>query len=128
MWIKYLFSTCNYLTLIKSADLDDRFSTSSGMVLEDPAKFPPSFRMSRSGYASRPGLRLRNTRAQPKPRFLHAFKRGASVFKASMPKIKDVNIIDKYSRVIFPVSFLIFNSVYWVFYVVWGSSISPRVW
>ncbi|XP_046673053.1 gamma-aminobutyric acid receptor subunit beta-like [Homalodisca vitripennis] len=98
-----------------------RFSTSSGMVLDDPAKFPPSFRMSRSGYSfptARPGLRLRNSRGPAKPRLLHAFKRGASVIKASMPKIKDVNIIDKYSRVVFPVSFLLFNLGYWVFYVV----------
>lgn len=104
-----------------------RFSTSSGMVLDDPAKFPPSFRMSRSGYTfptARPGLRLRH-RPNTRPRLLHAFKRGASVIKASMPKIKDVNIIDKYSRVVFPVSFLMFNLGYWVFYVVWGSAESP---
>jgi gamma-aminobutyric acid receptor subunit beta len=48
---------------------------------------------------------------------LHALKRGASVIRASIPKIKDVNIIDKYSRVIFPVSFLAFNVGYWVFYI-----------
>lgn len=93
------------------------------MALDDPGKFPPSFRMSRSGAGygfptSRPGLRLRNTRANAnRPRVLHALRKGASAIKASMPKIKDVNVIDKYSRIIFPVSFLIFNSVYWVFYV-----------
>jgi gamma-aminobutyric acid receptor subunit beta len=48
---------------------------------------------------------------------LHAIRRGASVLKASMPKIKDVNLIDKYSRIIFPVSFMLFNAVYWIFYV-----------
>lgn len=46
----------------------------------------------------------------------HAIRRGASVLKASIPKIKDVNIIDKYSRMIFPVSFLAFNAGYWIFY------------
>lgn len=48
---------------------------------------------------------------------MHAIRRGASVLRASMPKIKDVNIIDKYSRMVFPVCFLAFNVGYWLFYV-----------
>ena len=48
---------------------------------------------------------------------LHALRRGANVLRASMPKIKDVNVIDKYSRIIFPVSFMLFNAGYWIFYV-----------
>lgn len=55
--------------------------------------------------------------AQTRPKVLHAIKRGASVLKVSLPKIKDVNVIDKYSRVVFPVSFLAFNAGYWIFYV-----------
>ncbi|KAF6199856.1 hypothetical protein GE061_006154 [Apolygus lucorum] len=95
---------------------------SSGRTgLEDPTKFPPSFRMSRtSGYAvpsSRSGLRLRPRGGATRPKVLHALKKGASAIKASMPKIKDVNLIDKYSRVVFPISFLVFNSIYWVFYI-----------
>ncbi|XP_023318141.1 gamma-aminobutyric acid receptor subunit beta-like isoform X2 [Trichogramma pretiosum] len=92
-------------------------------------KFPPSFRISRPhhGYPtthhhhphmkSPAGLRYRGAARQPKPKVLHAIRRGASVLKASMPKIKDVNVIDKYSRVIFPVSFMLFNAGYWIFYV-----------
>jgi len=52
-----------------------------------------------------------------KPKMLHAIRKGALVLKASIPKIKDVNLIDKYSRIIFPVAFLIFNSIYWLFYI-----------
>ena len=37
-------------------------------------------------------------------------------FKVTMPKIKDVNKIDRYSRIIFPVSYMIFNAFYWSFY------------
>ncbi|XP_066584105.1 gamma-aminobutyric acid receptor subunit beta-like [Prorops nasuta] len=88
--------------------------------LHDPVKFPPSFRISRvsTGYnthARFSGLRHRGPRQQ-KPKVLHALRRGASVLRVSMPKIKDVNVIDKYSRVIFPVSFMLFNAVYWIFY------------
>ncbi|CAD1481064.1 unnamed protein product, partial [Heterotrigona itama] len=85
----------------------------------DPAKFPPSFRISRvaayNTYGRNTGLRYRGPK-QHKPKVLHAIRRGASVLRVSMPKIKDVNIIDKYSRIIFPVSFMLFNAIYWVFY------------
>jgi gamma-aminobutyric acid receptor subunit beta len=84
----------------------------------DSGKFPPSFRITRPyGAVSRTGLRQRNSRHSNRPKMLHALKRGASVIRNSMPKIKDVNIIDKYSRVIFPVSFLAFNIGYWSFYM-----------
>lgn len=83
----------------------------------DLAKFPPSFRITRTATTVRPGLRYRAARNSHRPKMLHAIKRGASVIRASIPKIKDVNIIDKYSRVIFPVAFLIFNAGYWGFYV-----------
>lgn len=35
----------------------------------------------------------------------------------TLPKIKDVNLIDKYSRVVFPASFAVFNAVYWSIYI-----------
>lgn len=41
---------------------------------------------------------------------------GMPGFKVSMPKIKDVNKIDRYSRIVFPVSYMIFNAFYWSFY------------
>ncbi|VEN50115.1 unnamed protein product [Callosobruchus maculatus] len=89
----------------------------------DASKFPPSFRISRTtGYAYNcrmtPGLRYRGNKANSihKPKMLHAIKKGALVLKASMPKIKDVNIIDKYSRIVFPVAFFMFNLGYWLFY------------
>ncbi|XP_025833297.1 gamma-aminobutyric acid receptor subunit beta-like [Agrilus planipennis] len=95
--------------------------TSGGGTL-DSSKFPPSFRISRGpgylNYRTTPGLRYRGNRgnAVQKPKVLRAIRKGASAIKASMPKIKDVNVIDKYSRVVFPVAFLLFNVGYWVFY------------
>ncbi|CAO1413965.1 unnamed protein product [Diamesa hyperborea] len=102
------------------ASLRNRHYSSAASENLDLAKFPPSFRISRSygGTSVRAGLRHRAARnSSNRPKMLHALKRGASVIRASMPKIKDVNIIDKYSRVIFPVSFLLFNAGYWGFYV-----------
>jgi len=102
------------------------YSTSSAEGL-DPTKFPPSFRMNRAGggysfpVRSTGGVRFRGTRSHlpqhSKPKVLHALKKGASAIRASMPKIKDVNVIDKYSRIIFPLSFMLFNAAYWIFYV-----------
>ncbi|XP_065075385.1 gamma-aminobutyric acid receptor subunit beta-like [Ochlerotatus camptorhynchus] len=94
-------------------------TSSTGADAVDLAKFPPSFRISRPyGSSTRSsGLRYRGNRGHNRPKMLHAIKRGASVIKASIPKIKDVNVIDKYSRVIFPVSFAAFNAGYWIFYV-----------
>jgi gamma-aminobutyric acid receptor subunit beta len=102
------------------------YSTSSTEGL-DPTRFPPSFRINRvgGGYAfpvrSAGGVRFRGTRShlpqQNKPKVFYALKKGASAIRASMPKIKDVNVIDKYSRIIFPLAFMLFNAAYWIFYV-----------
>lgn len=92
-------------------------------------KFPPSFRMTgRFPYNSRSlpagacyrgaaaGMRAGEYGAR-RPRVFQTLRRGASAIRASMPRIKDVNKIDKCSRVIFPMSYLVFNAVYWCFYL-----------
>ncbi|XP_055926265.1 gamma-aminobutyric acid receptor subunit beta-like isoform X2 [Argiope bruennichi] len=84
------------------------------------AHFPPSFRRTRSYYSqgfNRKSLERSSLERQKKPYVLNSLKRGANVLRASIPKIKDINKIDKMARVIFPVSFLLFNSIYWCFYV-----------
>nr|WMV64441.1 GABA-gated anion channel LCCH3 subunit [Pardosa pseudoannulata] len=84
------------------------------------AYFPPSFRKTRTPYYSQGFNRKcqeRNSERPQKPYVLKSLKRGASAIKATLPKIKDVNSIDKFARVVFPGSFLLFNSIYWCFYV-----------
>ena len=53
-------------------------------------------------------------------KFVQAMRKRAKELEKCLPDIrKDVNIIDKYSRVAFPVSFIIFNIMYWGFYHDW---------
>lgn len=42
----------------------------------------------------------------------------AKDIKSKIPQVKDVNNIDKYSRLMFPLLFVIFNAWYWVYYSV----------
>ncbi|KAL3266304.1 hypothetical protein HHI36_010483 [Cryptolaemus montrouzieri] len=100
----------------------NKYSSRADIFDFDQSRFPPSFRISRTtGYAYNyrtSGLRYRGNKIGNihKPKMMHAIKKGALVIKASMPKIKDVNVIDKYSRIVFPVSFTLFNVGYWLFY------------
>jgi len=79
--------------------------------------FPPSFRIQRSSSLANKA----NKSKRKGGKVGHQLKRSTNAIKSIIPKIKDVNIIDKYSRVVFPVSFLLFNIAYWWFYKTAGS-------
>lgn len=44
-------------------------------------------------------------------------RRRASQLKINIPDLTDVNSIDKWSRMIFPTVFSLFNIIYWLYYV-----------
>lgn len=98
------------------------FCSFSRHFQEQSDQYPPSFRMNRTkDYFYNIGksrLRLRRG-TKPKPKISSAIKKGAASIRHVIPKLKDVNLIDKYSRVIFPITFLIFNLSYWLFYGNW---------
>ncbi|GFR07006.1 gamma-aminobutyric acid receptor subunit beta-like, partial [Trichonephila clavata] len=65
--------------------------------------FPPSFRRTRSYYSqgfNRKSLERNTLDRHKKPYVLNSLKKGASVLRASIPKIKDINKIDKLARVV----------------------------
>ena len=44
-------------------------------------------------------------------------RRRSSQLKIKIPDLTDVNAIDRWSRIIFPAAFSLFNMIYWLYYV-----------
>ena len=93
---------------------------------EESIKVTPSFRMTttipRASYPIRGGhtqlLRRKNANSiQKRKRVLTTLKKKAKEIKSKIPTVKDVNKIDKYSRLVFPSLFIVFNACYWCFYL-----------
>ncbi|CAD5116133.1 DgyrCDS5057 [Dimorphilus gyrociliatus] len=89
----------------------------------ETSRMPPSLRMAypRPTFSMRGGhtqLRRRGQKdTQKKKKVLNTLKKRAKELRQKMPSVKDVNKIDKYSRLAFPSLFLVFNVCYWCFYL-----------
>lgn len=84
-----------------------------------PARLPKYSYASRTARHHNASMRPYSSRGynphhRSRPRVLQTLRKSAKfVF---IPKIKDINIVDRYSRIIFPSSFVVFNICYWSFY------------
>uniref|UniRef100_A0A8C5Y2S1 Gamma-aminobutyric acid receptor subunit beta-1 n=1 Tax=Microcebus murinus TaxID=30608 RepID=A0A8C5Y2S1_MICMU len=70
-------------------------------------------------YRRPPGSREALARARDRPGApgKGRIRRRASQLKVKIPDLTDVNSIDKWSRMFFPITFSLFNVVYWLYYV-----------
>ena len=52
-----------------------------------------------------------------KKQIMEVWRKRAKDFRHRIPTVKDVNKIDKFSRTVFPLLFVVFNVGYWCFYL-----------
>ena len=70
------------------------------------------------GYVPNNVLKRRNGNGVQKRKLLSCMKQKAKILKPKLPTVRDVNVIDKYARLLFPTLFVVFNITYWGYYLV----------
>nr|WQM40871.1 gamma-aminobutyric acid type A neuroreceptor beta subunit [Ruditapes philippinarum] len=70
------------------------------------------------GYTPNSLLRRRNGNLVQKRKLLSTVKQTAKILKPKLPVVRDVNVIDKYARLLFPLLFIVFNITYWGYYLI----------
>ncbi|CAL1543438.1 unnamed protein product [Lymnaea stagnalis] len=101
-------------------DLDDGSGDATGFRVVPP--IPRSFTHSHAtthGYIPTNVVRRRSSSHVPprRRRLLSHFRQKAKSIKVKIPRVQDVNTIDKYARLMFPLLFIIFNTSYWSVYL-----------
>lgn len=69
------------------------------------------------------GFTVRGTNPRNKRVWVNIRQRAKDI-KSRIPEVKDVNNIDKYSRLMFPLLFVIFNAWYWAYYSILSREVS----
>lgn len=87
---------------------------SNHLVDSQPPRIRPILRGTTSLYSSPVN---RNARQKRIHRLFTSIRTRASNIRQHIPQVNDVNEIDKWSRLCFPILFLLFNASYWPYYI-----------
>ena len=103
-------------------DGDTSASADSSAVRTTPAApLPPKPSYVSRGYVPGNVVRRRGSNGNGVPprrrRLLSNFRQKAKQIKVKIPRVQDVNTIDKYARLFFPLLFVMFNASYWAVYL-----------
>ncbi|KAH3833539.1 hypothetical protein DPMN_106851 [Dreissena polymorpha] len=69
------------------------------------------------GFTPNNVLKRRNGNLVQKRKILSTMRQTAKSLKPKLPVVRDVNVIDKYARLVFPLLFILFNATYWGYYL-----------
>nr|BAH03471.1 gamma-aminobutyric acid receptor beta subunit [Ambigolimax valentianus] len=98
--------------------LDEELMDTTGYRMTPPHTrgFSPA---TAHGYIPTTVVRRRSSVHVPvrRRRLLSQFRQKAKSIKVKIPRVKDVSTIDKYSRLLFPLLFVVFNCGYWAIYL-----------
>ncbi|KAL8558953.1 hypothetical protein ACOMHN_028265 [Nucella lapillus] len=88
-------------------------STTTAFLSRGVGQLPSNTVRRRSGGGSSSG------RSAPprRRRLLSNFRQKAKQIKVKIPRVQDVNTIDRYARLLFPLLFVLFNASYWAIYL-----------
>ncbi|XP_035827484.1 gamma-aminobutyric acid receptor subunit beta isoform X2 [Aplysia californica] len=102
-------------------ELDDGSIETSGfrMAPTIPRPYTSHAPTTAHGYIPSTVVRRRSSSHVPprRRRLLSNFRQKAKSIKVKIPRVQDVNTIDKYARLMFPLLFIIFNASYWAVYL-----------
>lgn len=91
------------------------------MISNQPPRFRPLVK-------TNPAINLSTYRRTPPAhgsrRLMNYLRSRASTIRHSLTDVKDVNEIDRWSRLCFPILFLVFNASYWPYYMIRSETLS----
>jgi gamma-aminobutyric acid receptor subunit beta len=92
----------------------DEKCQSNHIIITQPPRIRP---LVKGNPALNPSTYNRKPLPRPSRRFINYVRTRASNIRHSIVDIHDVNVIDRWSRLCFPVLFILFNASYWPYYI-----------